>query len=70
MTLKAALDIGIGCGLETVDECIYNIELHAVNLFEYSKINDELAELRMELQRFDCGDNDDAQELLNKINFL
>lgn len=33
------------CGLETAGEAIFNIKLHAVNLFSYSDIQKELAEL-------------------------
>lgn len=45
MTLKKCLEIGDACGLETVAECILNIELHAPSLFDYKKINEELLEL-------------------------
>ena len=48
MKLINALEIGNECGLETVGESIYNIEIHAGNLFSYSEINKELAELQSE----------------------
>ena len=49
MKLNEALAIGYDCGLETVGEAITNIEVHAMNLFVYSKIKDELNELYAEL---------------------
>ena len=45
MLLKAAREIGHECGLDTDYECIRNITMHSINLFEYTKINDELNEL-------------------------
>ncbi len=48
MKIKEALEIGIGCGLETVGECVYNIELHAPSLFSYGDLPKELNELRTE----------------------
>ena len=58
MTLKTCLEIGNDCGLETVGEALYNINLHAGNIFEYSKINIEMNELVNE-----------AKELYSKTNF-
>ena len=58
MTLKTCLEIGNDCGLETVGEALYNINLHAGNIFEYSKINTEMNELVNE-----------AKELYSKTNF-
>ena len=40
-----AKKLGESCGLETDEECLANIEIHAMNLFEYSKIATELEEL-------------------------
>ena len=58
MTLKACLEIGNDCGLKTVGEAIYNINLHAGNIFDYSKINIEMKELL-----------DEAKDLFSKTNF-
>lgn len=47
--LKDACDIAIACGLTTVGEAWYNIKMHAISIFDYSKINEELTELRDEI---------------------
>lgn len=51
MKLLQALKIGQHCGLETVGECILNIQIHAGSLFSYSDINKELNEL---IKEFDA----------------
>ena len=38
MKLSEALNMGYGCGLEEVEECIDNIRGHAPNLFLYAEI--------------------------------
>lgn len=48
MKLKDACEIGLSCDLEMTGEALMNIELHAISLFAYDKINEELAELRAE----------------------
>ena len=45
MKLQTAIEIAKNCGLETAGEAIFNIKIHAVNLFSYSDIQKELAEL-------------------------
>jgi len=39
--LKDAIELGKECGLNSVEECVSNIEIHAMNLFPYKKINEE-----------------------------
>lgn len=45
MKLKNCLEIGHDCGLETVKEAIFNVELHRGNFFSYENMNEELCEL-------------------------
>ena len=45
MTLKEACDIGYACGLETVDEAVLNVEIHAPNIFPYDDAATEIYEL-------------------------
>jgi len=45
MNLKEAIEMGKECGLDTIEECITNVEIHAVNFFPYDKIDEELKEL-------------------------
>lgn len=59
MTLRQCLEIGSDCGLETIGESLYNIDLHAGNIFDYSKINQELLQMYRE-----------ATDLFNKTNFI
>lgn len=53
MKLRDACKIGYDCGLRTIEEAIFNIELHAVSLFSYSEIFQELKELRDEAKAYD-----------------
>lgn len=48
MKLIKAIETGIDCGLETVGECMFNIELHAGNLFSYSDVEKEIKEMHVE----------------------
>lgn len=50
MKLKEAMELGMICGLETIEECLLNIELHATSLFAYSELNQELNELYEDLE--------------------
>lgn len=45
MKIQTAIEIAKDCGLETVGEAIFNIKLHAVNLFSYPDIQKEIEEL-------------------------
>lgn len=48
MTLKNCLEIGFDCGMETVGESIYNIDLHASNIFDYNTMNQEVLQVYRE----------------------
>lgn len=45
MKLKDALEIGLECGLTNVGEAIFNIQLHAANIFVYGEEQKEFNEL-------------------------
>ena len=45
MKFKEALEMGVDCGLSTVQEAVRNVEIHSVNFFIYEKIRAELKEL-------------------------
>lgn len=45
MKVKEACEIADECGLETIGEAIFNIQLHAISLFSYYELNEELNEL-------------------------
>lgn len=45
MVLIKALEIGMDCGLYTVNEALLNIDLHAMSIFKYEDINEEVLEM-------------------------
>ena len=45
MKEKEECEIANECGLKTIGEAILNIELHAVSLFSYDELYEELTEL-------------------------
>lgn len=45
MKLKECLELGKDCGLETLGECLSNVQIHAPTLFAYDQISDEWNEL-------------------------
>lgn len=53
MKLYDACDIGKACGLETVGEAVLNISMHAISIFAYDQLNDELNELYSEADAYD-----------------
>ena len=57
MTLKNACDIAESCGLDTIEEAVFNIRLHASQLFAYEKIEEELNELYAEVKNFNPLDS-------------
>ena len=50
MKLKEAVEIGLECGLGTLGEAIDNIFIHSMNLFPYTKIEQETSELINDLR--------------------
>lgn len=49
MKLKDCLEFGYDCGLKTVSEAVYNVELHCGSIFSYAKVNEELHELYLDI---------------------
>ena len=68
MRLFTCLDIANDCGLETVDEAIYNVELHAMSIFVYDKIDEEISEIYQEVQFRKINFEMTINEALNIIN--
>lgn len=48
MKIYEAIKLANDCGLETLGEAIYNVEIHANQLFSYAELNKELNELRQQ----------------------
>lgn len=55
MKLNDALETAVVCGLETVDEAVNNITRHAMNLFGYDKVAEEILELQREAAEYPEG---------------
>ena len=47
MKIKECLLLADECGLETIDEAMRNVLIHASNLFVYDKMVEELTELQL-----------------------
>lgn len=48
MKLIKCLEIGRSCDLETVGEAMLNIDMHAISIFDYEKLTEELSEMHDE----------------------
>lgn len=58
MKLKRAIKIGKDCGLETIGEAICNIELHATNIFDFDKAQEEIKELYNDFRNSGLNEDD------------
>lgn len=50
MRLIKCLEIGKSCDLETVGEAMLNIDMHAISIFDYEKLTEELREMYDEFE--------------------
>lgn len=57
MKVKEACEIADTCGLETIGEAVFNIELHALNLFIYDELDKELNELYEDAKNYHMDDS-------------
>ena len=48
MKLRECLEFGKELGLEDVGEAYFNIRLHAIQMFEYSRMAEEMNEITLE----------------------
>lgn len=55
MKLQDAIIMGRFMGLQSVDECYHNAELHYFSVLPYDKVEEERAELVCELSLYDAG---------------
>lgn len=58
MKLKRAIKIGRDCGLETIGEAIYNIELHASSMLDFDKAQEEIKELYNDFKNSRLNEDD------------
>ena len=65
MKLKTCLEIGKECGLTTVKEAVMNISYHAINIFVYDKIKEEMYELEGELDEAGIDNNTLITDILS-----
>lgn len=68
MRLFTCLDIANACGLESVGEAIFNIELHAISTFDYNKIKEEISEIYQEVKSRGTNSEMTINEALDIIN--
>lgn len=64
MTLIDCLEIAEDCMLETVGEAIFNVKLHAGNIFSYSEIDKELNELQDDFEKSGLKEDTKVEEAL------
>lgn len=50
MKLDKAIELGKACGLSTIEECIANVDYHAMSIFKYEEINTEINELLVDFK--------------------
>ena len=50
MKLKQAVEMGLECGLGTIEEAIENVVIHSLNLFPYSEFNKQIDELLIDVR--------------------
>ena len=72
MKVKMALDIGRDCGLTTVGEAIFNIEIHSMSLFDYGSTASELNELHNDWSslkdKHNYTEESNIEEVLNNLD--
>ena len=56
MRLIDAVILGKICGLETMEEYLCNVDIHAMNLFVYTEMNQEFIELNQDYSAYLAGD--------------
>ena len=56
MLMKAACEIGVACGLETLGEAVLNIKIHHANLFLNEEIQKEIGELEEDMNKYNQDD--------------
>ena len=66
MKLYEACDIGYTMGLNTIGECIRNVEIHATSLFVYDNICDELIELAKDFAATPYEKRDSAVKVIGE----
>lgn len=58
MLAKTAFEIAKDCGLETVGEALMNIGIHAISIFGYEEVNEEMTELHQDIKNLGLSDDD------------
>ena len=49
MKLISAVDIAKACGLRTIKDAFANIDIHCMSIFAYTRIEEELIELKCDI---------------------
>jgi hypothetical protein len=65
MNLKECFKIAEACGLTTVGEAFDNVRIHAINIFVYDEITEELQELVDEIDSLKLKRKDLIEDVKN-----
>lgn len=68
MKILDALLIGEDCGLETVGEAVYNVELRAISIFSYYELEEELRELHAGVEENNLSWGDGIKDAIQKLD--
>ena len=67
MSFKECLEIGKGCGLETVGEALSNICIHAIQIFAHGAVFTELDELYDEFEQLGISKEMTIEDALKEV---
>jgi len=65
MNLKECFNLAEACGLTTVGEAFDNVRIHAINIFVYDEITEELQELVDEIDSLKLKRKDLIEDVKN-----
>lgn len=67
MKLDKACKIGADCGLETIEEVFILVELHAMCMFKYNEIDEELNEMYQDYKNSGLNEKSSIYEVLGEV---
>jgi hypothetical protein len=66
--IKTAIQIGKGCGLQTLGECFENVRHHSMSIFKYTEISKELQELVDEIMEYKFKPTEKIDNIVDKLD--
>ena len=67
MRLEKACKIGKDCGVETIEQVFMLVELHAMCMFKYDEIDEELNEMYKDYKNSGLNENSSIYEVLKEV---